>query len=57
MMIFSIKDLDNPFGYNKEDSLVEEVFLKPILDSQKRISLYYQKLNNYGSIRRNKIKN
>ena len=35
-MIFFIKDLDNPFGYN-EESLVEEVSLKPLLDSQKRI--------------------
>lgn len=36
-MIYFIKDLDNPFGYNEEDNLVEEVSLKPILDSQKRI--------------------
>jgi predicted membrane chloride channel (bestrophin family) len=36
-MIYFIKDLDNPFGYSEEDSLVEEVSLKPILDSQKRI--------------------
>lgn len=44
-MIFFIKDLDNPFGYNEEDSLVEEVSLKPVLDSQKRISRYYQELS------------
>lgn len=44
-MIFFIKDLDNPFGYNEEDSLVEEVSLKPVLDSQKRISRYYQEIN------------
>lgn len=44
-MIFFIKDLDNPFGYNEEDSLVEEVSLKPILDSQKRIEMYYQGLD------------
>ena len=39
-MIFFIKDLDNPFGYSIEDSLVEEVSLKPLLDSQKRIDEY-----------------
>lgn len=44
-MIYFIKDLDNPFGYNEEDSLVEEVSLKPIIDSQKRIESYYQKLS------------
>ncbi len=44
-MIFFIKDLDNPFGYNEEDSLVEEVSLKPVLDSQKRISLCYKELS------------
>jgi len=43
-MIFFIKDLDNPFGYNEKDSLVEEVSLKPVLDSQKRIEEYYKKL-------------
>lgn len=43
-MIYFIKDLDNPFGYNETDSLVEEVSLKPILDSQKRIESYYQHL-------------
>lgn len=44
-MIYFIKDLDNPFGYNEEDSLVEEVSLKPVLDSQKRIEMYYKELN------------
>lgn len=39
-MIFFIKDLDNPFGYNEENNLVEEVSLKPILDSQKRLEKY-----------------
>ena len=39
-MIYFIKDLDNPFGYAEEDSLVEEVSLKPLLDSQKRIDEY-----------------
>jgi predicted membrane chloride channel (bestrophin family) len=43
-MIYFIKDLDNPFGYNEEDSLVEEVSLKPILDSQKRLEAYYKDL-------------
>lgn len=45
-MNYFIKDLDNPFGYHEEDSLDDEVSLKPILDSQKRIDLYYQKLGN-----------
>jgi predicted membrane chloride channel (bestrophin family) len=44
-MIYFIKDLDNPFGYHEEDSLVEEVSLKPILDSQKRIDSYFQGLS------------
>lgn len=41
-MIYFIKDLDNPFGYNEVDNLVEEVSLKPILDSQRRIDLLYK---------------
>lgn len=44
-MIYFIKDLDNPFGYSKEDALVEEVSLKPVLDSQKRIESYYYDIN------------
>ena len=45
-MIYFIKDLDNPFGYYEgEDNLVEEVSLKPILDSQKRLENYYKELN------------
>ncbi len=44
-MIYFIKDLDNPFGYSKEENLVEEVSLKPILDSEKRISEYCQQLD------------
>lgn len=44
-MIYFIKDLDNPFGYNLEDNLVEEVSLKPILDSQKRIEGYCRDLS------------
>lgn len=43
-MIYFIKDLDNPFGYDEEDSLVEEVSLKPILDSQKRLEAYCKDL-------------
>lgn len=43
-MIYFIKDLDNPFGYNEEDSLVEEVSLKPVLDSQKRLETYWKEL-------------
>jgi hypothetical protein len=43
-MIYFIKDLDNPFGFNEEDNLVEEVSLKPILDSQKRIEAYCKEL-------------
>jgi predicted membrane chloride channel (bestrophin family) len=39
-MIYFIKDLDNPFGYNEADNLVEEVSLKPILDSQKILEAY-----------------
>jgi hypothetical protein len=38
-MIYFIKDLDNPFDYyGKGDNLVEEVSLKPLLDSQKKLS-------------------
>ena len=44
-MIYFIKDLDNPFGYSEEDSLDDEVSLKPILDSQKRIDSYCQSLD------------
>lgn len=54
-MIYFIKDLDNPFGYNEEDSLVEEVSLKPILDSQKRIASYCQKLENSSGIQKFEI--
>ena len=39
-MIYFIKDLDNPFGFNEEESLVEEVSLKPLLDSRRRITSY-----------------
>ncbi|MEI6728745.1 MAG: hypothetical protein WCK98_03835 [bacterium] len=43
-MIFFIKDLDNPFGYSLEDNMVEEISLKPILDSKKRLQIYYNQL-------------
>jgi len=39
-MLFFIKDLDNPFGYTLEESLVEEVSLKPLLDTRERLSAY-----------------
>jgi predicted membrane chloride channel (bestrophin family) len=45
-MIYFIKDLDNPFGYNIEDNLVEEVSLKPILDSQRRLRVRIEAINN-----------
>lgn len=41
-MVFFIKDLDNPFGYAIEENMVEEVSLKPILDSRKRIEKYFE---------------
>jgi len=44
-MIYFIKDLDNPFDYNDADNLVEEVSLKPILDTQKRLEAHYNKIN------------
>ncbi len=43
-MIYFIKDLDNPFGFNEEESLVEEVSLKPLLDSQKRLDKYSKEI-------------
>ena len=45
-MTYFIKDLDNPFGYYEDNSMDDEVSLKPILDSQKRIDSYYQELSN-----------
>ncbi|MEI6533124.1 MAG: hypothetical protein WCO06_04760 [Candidatus Roizmanbacteria bacterium] len=44
-MIFFIKDLDNPFGYALEENLVEEVSLKPLLDSKNRLESYYKDLS------------
>jgi predicted membrane chloride channel (bestrophin family) len=38
-MIYFIKDLDNPFGYHLEDSYVEDVSLKPLLDVRQRIKM------------------
>lgn len=43
-MIYFIKDLDNPFGYTDEDSLVEEIPLKPLIDSEKRLVDYCNNL-------------
>ena len=44
-MIYFIKDLDNPFSYNEDDCLVEDVSLKPLLDTQKRLEEYCKDLN------------
>lgn len=44
-MIFFIKDLDNPFSYYEENSLVEEVSLKPVTDSKNRIENLLRDLN------------
>jgi hypothetical protein len=43
-MIFFIKDLDNPFGYTSSENMIEEVSLKPILDSKKRLDSYLSEL-------------
>ncbi len=43
-MIYFIKDLDNPFGYSDKENLTEDVSLKPIIDSQRRLEEYCQKL-------------
>jgi hypothetical protein len=45
-MIIFIKDLDNPFGYSQEDSLVEDVSLKPIIDNHKRMEEYCNNIIN-----------
>lgn len=42
-MIFFIKDLDNPFGYDAD--LAEEVSLKPLLDSQKNLQAHFDLLS------------
>jgi len=44
-MIYFIKDLDNPFGYNEEDGLVEDVSLKPLVDTQKRLEELCESIN------------
>lgn len=41
-MIFFIKDLDNPFGYNATGA-AEEVSLKPLLDGKKRLGALLEK--------------
>lgn len=43
-MVHFIKDLDNPFGYSDADNLVEEVSLKPLIDSARRIESYLKKI-------------
>jgi predicted membrane chloride channel (bestrophin family) len=43
-MIYFIKDIDNPFGYNVDDNLVEDVSLKPIFDTCKRLESYNRDL-------------
>jgi hypothetical protein len=42
-MIYFIRDLDNPFSYYDEFSLVEEVPLKPLIDSLERIKSIIKK--------------
>jgi len=44
-MIFFVKDLDNPFGYSIQDNMVEEISLKPILDSKMRLEQYLKDLD------------
>lgn len=43
-MLYFIKDLDNPFGFSEEEHLVEEVSLKPILDTRKRLEAYCREI-------------
>jgi hypothetical protein len=45
-MVYFIKDLDNPFGYYLKNNFVEEVSLKPLAGSQKRIDFYFNEVNN-----------
>jgi hypothetical protein len=46
-MIYFIKDLDNPFDYySAGDNFVEEVSLKPIMDSRKRLEEKVENLKN-----------
>ena len=46
-MIFFIRELDNPFSYYEADGLVEEVSLKPIEDSMKRMSEILNEMEEY----------
>jgi len=39
-MIFFIKDLDNPFGYTSATTVLDEVSLKPLLDSKNILEEY-----------------
>jgi len=43
-MIHFIKDVDNPFAYGQRDSEVEEVSLRPVLDSCKRIDAHLKEI-------------
>jgi len=45
-MIYFIKELDNPFGYHLEDSYVEDVSLKPLLDVRRRIKSHIDSAEN-----------
>jgi len=44
-MIFFIKDLDNPFSYYDESVFVEDVSLKPVVDSKNRIEQLLSEMN------------
>lgn len=44
-MIYFIKDLDNPFGHDDENSLVENVSLKPLVDSLERSKIALREQN------------
>lgn len=43
-MIFFIKDLDNPFGYDEKDSLDDEISLQVLIRSQGRLRKYCEEL-------------
>jgi hypothetical protein len=44
-MIYFIKDMDDPFEYDADSSLDDEVSLKPLLDSQRRIEACCKELS------------
>lgn len=43
-MIFFIKDLDNPFSYYDDSGFVEDVSLKPVIDSKNRIEGFLKEI-------------